>query len=98
MNQKKMTKKNWKELEGKDKYKAYLISDEWKEIRNKVFARDKYRCRCCGRTEGLSAHHSEYTVLFHEEDDLDTLITLCKYCHSGIHRVKSNINRFRIHK
>lgn len=82
------------------RYKAYLKSPDWKAIKEKVLERDEFRCRCCGRTideSPLSIHHSTYDILFHEgeNDNLKYLITLCKYCHSGIHKVKSNIHRFR---
>lgn len=91
---------DWKSLpEGKDKYDAYMQSDEWKNVRLKVLERDNYRCRCCGRNSDqttLSVHHSQYKdVLYREEEKLDYLITLCLYCHRGIHSVKSNINRFK---
>lgn len=82
------------------RYKAYLKSAEWKKIKQAVLERDEFRCRCCGRTveeSPLSIHHSTYDVLFHESEgeNLKYIITLCKYCHSGIHKVKSNIHRFR---
>lgn len=91
-------KVDWQTLDGYDKYKAYLKSDAWKELKTIVLDRDHHRCRCCNRTEEevtLSVHHNNYSHLFDEQEHLDDLITLCKYCHSGIHRVKSNIQRFR---
>lgn len=87
-------------LEPKQKYKWYVnSSSEWKQIRDIVLDRDEHRCRCCGRTAEeapLSVHHSEYTHLFDEQEHLEDLITLCKYCHSGIHRVPSNRQRFKM--
>lgn len=90
-------KVDWHTLEGYERYQAYLKSDDWKEIKALVRERDKV-CRCCGRTEdqaAMSVHHSTYVNLFNEKEHLDDLILLCQYCHSGIHRVKSNIHRFR---
>lgn len=94
-------KVEWRDLpEGKEKYTAYMKSDDWKEVRAVVLERDHHRCRCCGRTEdqaALSIHHSSYRVLYHEleGDNIDWLITCCLYCHKGIHSVKSNFHRFK---
>jgi 5-methylcytosine-specific restriction endonuclease McrA len=91
------------------KYRAYLSSKEWKEIRKKVLDRDEHRCKCCGRVSGednctLTVHHSRYVkengdpILYHEDegDNLKYLITLCSYCHTqGIHKVKANYRRFK---
>lgn len=89
----------WKSLpDGKDKYDAYMKSDEWKKVRLLVLERDGYVCRCCNRNSDqttLSVHHSTYKALYNETEHLEDLITLCRFCHSGIHRVKSNINRFK---
>lgn len=87
-------------LTPQDKYHKYIKTDEWKSIRETVLSRDNNTCRCCGRTSddpkaALTVHHREYTHLFDEENYLDDLITLCKFCHIGIHRVPSNKPRFK---
>lgn len=86
-------------------YQSYIRSKYWREnIRNVVLDRDEHRCRCCSRTEEeapLSVHHSKYDGVLYKElegDNLKYLVTLCKYCHSGIHKVKSNFQRFSMKK
>ena len=80
------------------KYQSYIRSKYWKEeVRPKVLERDGNRCVCCGREEELTCHHSDYSILYHEleGDNMSHLVTLCKYCHKGIHSVKSNMQRFK---
>ena len=100
---KKLTKEdimNDDSLTPQDKYHKYIKTDDWSVIRQIVLERDNFTCRCCGRTSedpkaGLSVHHSTYEHLFNETEHLNDLITLCKFCHVGIHRVPSNRQRFK---
>lgn len=71
---------------------------EWIRIRNKVYQRDNYTCKLCGksRKEGvrLIAHHNiprRFKEKIKEDfgmdiniDNLNNLITLCTPCHSKI--------------
>ena len=88
-----------KDSEQYKKYQKYIKSKLFKDnVRAKVLERDHHRCVACARTEDeapLSCHHSRYDNLFHnDQSEIDDCITLCKYCHSGIHRVVSNFKRF----
>ena len=88
-----------KDSEQYKKYQKYIKSKAFQEnVRAKVLERDHYRCVACARTEDeapLSCHHSRYDNLFNnDQSEIDDCITLCKYCHMGIHRVVSNFKRF----
>ena len=88
-----------KDSEQYKKYQKYIKSKLFQEnVRAKVLERDHHRCVACARTEDeapLSCHHSRYDNLFNnDQSEIDDCITLCKYCHSGIHRVVSNFKRF----
>lgn len=66
----------------------------WQAQKNKVIERDGYKCQNCNNTTSLTVHH---IIPFHLFDDykkaneIDNLITLCKWCH-GIEEVKFNKN------
>lgn len=66
-------------------YEIYLSSEKWRIITEQVKDRDGRKCAMCGSTEELQVHHKTYEHIFHEEDHLDDLITLCKKCHFGYH-------------
>jgi hypothetical protein len=61
----------------------------WEEIRQKVYKRDGYRCRACGRAKGegnvrkLNAHHILLLRVSRTNDERN-LITLCDECHREI--------------
>lgn len=81
-------------------YQRYIRSKAFAEVKKALIEKDGYRCKCCGRTEELSAHHSTYDILYHELEgnNLDKMVLLCKYCHRAIHRVPSNYKRFNFKK
>lgn len=82
-------------------YRNYLNRKEFGKVKEAVFQRDNYTCRCCGWNpqEGgkrsLQAHHIDYSVLYDEMDNLDHLVTLCTVCHRAIHTAVSNKSRFK---
>lgn len=94
-------KVNWQELEdGYDKYKAYIRSKEWDDVKEKVLEHYGHKCMFCGRTEEegakLIVHHSKYEgVLYEELEHINYVIPLCQTCHLAGHRVKSNYCRFK---
>ena len=59
--------------------------------KEKVLARDGYKCVKCGSTDSLVVHHKDETGLStvgereHVNNELDNLISLCRACHIKIH-------------
>ena len=56
------------------------------KLKREVFDRDNYRCRWCGRTNGMAydCHHIRYRRSS-EDDVIENLITLCRTCHDFVH-------------
>jgi 5-methylcytosine-specific restriction endonuclease McrA/predicted nucleic acid-binding Zn ribbon protein len=58
-----------------------------------VISRDGGKCRKCGATEGLHAHHIKPFAEFPElRWELDNGLTVCGPCHWAIHNPASNAN------
>ncbi|HEX7588898.1 MAG TPA: DEAD/DEAH box helicase [Anaerolineae bacterium] len=59
----------------------------WQTIRDRVRARDGYRCQSCGTAENGKAHHVHHKTPFRafasreQANQLDNLVTLCPNCH-----------------
>ncbi len=60
---------------------------DWDAIRNRVRARDRYRCQGCGAPESGSPHHVHHKIPFRafptrqQANELTNLVTLCPNCH-----------------
>ncbi|WP_196018106.1 HNH endonuclease [Alistipes senegalensis] len=73
-------------------YVRGLQSPEWREVCRRVRLRDGHRCQLCGKTYTLEVHHLTYyddcghSIVGHESEHLDKLITLCGDCHQKQHR------------
>lgn len=69
-------------------WRAWYQTARWKRLRLRVFARDLFTCRECGKVDGntsrLVAHHVEPhkgdEVLFWNEDNIQCI---CQPCHDG---------------
>lgn len=57
--------------------------------RKEVYQRDGYRCALCDRSDGLQIHHC-IPKGQGGSDRIDNLITLCPYCHSLAHGVRTD--------
>ena len=63
---------------------------DWKNIREKVRARDKYTCQVCGTVEAGRQHDVHHKVPFRaftsreEANRLENLTTLCPSCHKQV--------------
>jgi hypothetical protein len=62
-------------------------TDEYKEWRNSVYKRDKYKCICCDtRKRGLNAHHLYgWNTYIHLRYTVSNGVTLCWKCHKHFH-------------
>lgn len=72
-------------ISGDRTYKDFLYSEYWQDCRNKVLARDKFRCQDCGTNQSLRVHHLNYDNHGNELEHLEDLITLCNRCHRKAH-------------
>ena len=62
-----------RERETRQKAVAFAVSE-----------RDKWLCRCCGRSEKLHHHHLTYRSRG-GPDSTENELLLCQYCHALIH-------------
>lgn len=70
-------------------YEEYLLSDEWKELREKTLNKFHNRCVICGDKTNLQVHHIDYMNMENPE-----LLCLCRDCHSFWHKaVRDNFHR-----
>jgi hypothetical protein len=65
------------------KYREYLASEEWGEIRQKVFFRSNGFCEACGVKQATEVHHRTYERVGNES--LLDLVATCSDCHHKIH-------------
>lgn len=75
-----------KKRKGK-RYRKYLLSPQWRGLRQRTLERDGHTCQRCGENgrpgNELDVHHLDYTRLYNE--DLNDLVTLCRNCHGDTH-------------
>lgn len=82
---------------GRNQYLNYLQSQEWQEVRERVFKQRGRKCERCNedlRGKKADVHHKHYRNLFNEK--LEDLEVLCRPCHNLEHkdkRKKSNIKK-----
>lgn len=64
-----------------------LSPELYEEMKQRIFERDEFKCRYCGSRNNLHAHH----IVYRSEQGTDTasnLVTLCVFCHDGVHQGK----------
>jgi len=67
----------------KAEYAAYLQSDHWKDVRQRVLVRDKFLCQGCFREKATEVHHLTYA---HRGSELlFELVAVCATCHERAH-------------
>jgi len=78
-------------MKKEDFYKQYL-SKEWKSLRLEILKRDNYKCLECSSKKELQVHHTYYPENGNILDvENESLITLCKRCHSKKHNKSYSI-------
>lgn len=87
---------NNKDNQDNERYKEYLKSAEWKRIARKRYEIDNGVCQCCGcrgtMTNPIECHHLSYSHLYHEESRIyEDLVSLCRVCHKGVHRMMERV-------
>ena len=70
-----------------EKYREWLASPRWAELREKVFARDGRACKFCGSDKDLQVHHRDYGRGW-DCIDKDVVVVVCRRCHRVIHGKK----------
>lgn len=68
-----------------DKYKTYLLSDEWKQKRELVFQKKWRTCEKCKSEINLRIHHWTYIRIYKEK--VSDLFVLCNDCHWEFHKL-----------
>lgn len=62
-----------------------MEKEEYDELKQYVFERDRWMCRSCGWRGNLHCHH----IVFRSHGGVDAdwnLVVLCAACHDGIHK------------
>jgi 5-methylcytosine-specific restriction endonuclease McrA len=63
-----------------------LEVEAYDQLRQQILERDGWRCQQCGRCTQLEVHHM-YRRSRGGDDSEENLLTLCRACHRGAHRV-----------
>lgn len=71
-------------------YSDYLNTPYWKAIAEYKKRKNK-NCQLCGSNINLNVHHTDYSILGNEFENLNKLTVLCKNCHYKYHN-KENKN------
>ena len=79
---------------GNRNYAKYLCSAEWTDKAKQRMRIDGYQCQFCGcrgtTLNPLECHHLTYKNIYHENPYAD-LVTVCRSCHKGTHRLMQRI-------
>lgn len=74
-------------------YHAYIKSDKWRAIRNRIVKNTPYCC-VCGEKHSLAVHHISYQSRGNEKDE--HLVVFCSYHHEDFHKkhkTKTNMTK-----
>lgn len=81
------------------RYRAYIRSKQFKDVKKLVWERDGGCCQFCGRKQSdgvtLSVHHRNYSHLFQGgEAEAADCILICSREHKMLHSMKCNYRWF----
>jgi hypothetical protein len=83
---------DWKAMaNGREKYYAYLSSQDWWVKRQQVFERCKGLCERCQSKPAYATHHLTYVRVYCEP--LSDLQAVCKGCHDEAHARKTDASK-----
>lgn len=86
----KLKRAEFKEKYGKNAYRKYMRSEEWKKLRAIYYSFEaNKRCMICGTEENLNVHHASYSLLGDRREIL-ALRTVCAKHHLEIHELEEN--------
>ena len=79
-------------------YSDKIKDPRWQKLRLKVFARDEFKCTCCGENmETINAHHIAYKPNTEPwEYDISEITTFCDQCHKYEHQLQT-LSKIGIH-
>ena len=65
------------------KYKQYLTTEYWFDVRKEMHSVVGYACEICGTNKGIQVHHLHYGN--RGKETLNDLVCLCGSCHNLMH-------------
>lgn len=68
------------------KVKKKYYTENWDDIRRKVYQRDGYRCVLCGKKGKIAAHHI-VPIKVSKDNSLSNLVSVCNSCHRKLEAV-----------
>ena len=71
-------------------YQNYLLSDEWKQTKEKAYKFHGRKCQKCKSETNLQVHHATYEHIY-SESMLD-MVVLCETCHDLLHKTYGTEN------
>ena len=60
---------------------TYLDTQHWHAVKQVVYRRNGGRCERCDRNDMEHVHHVHYFSIWHELEDLASVIGVCADCH-----------------
>ena len=76
-----------KQKKRKKKQKQIDFVQNWQQLQQRVFDRDKHKCKKCGTKKGLLVHHKvAQQIAPHKVYQVSNCETLCYSCHQEVHK------------